>query len=451
MKCRRVLVGGVLVACGLAVGWEVRAEDKAQVAQAAAAPAVPAAKEAATAKEAAAVKGDAAQEEPVVISPLRGAWKIMEMVTGGESTPSDKLERMKLIFGNTTFRVRNGPRSFAKMDYKIDSTAKPAKIDITINDETSLGIYAYVKGQLVIVWNESGKPRPASIAKKSDGRLVLDPVGNVIEVMDLKTGKAQVLIDDLLYTNLGSPEWSPDGRRLVCYGWRAGRGEKSSQAYVLMCDADGKNFKSLGRGTMPSWSPDGKMIAYSRQGVWIMNPDGTDRAMIERNGFAPEWAPKGKKIAYLYHGNVYVRDLDSGETTTLLDPPYKSNHFGMNWSPDGKWICFKGMRGDEDYDLTLVHVEGQKKGFRKLLSYDSSKPDQTDFGKNYPWTKDGKQMLVSLLPPGEKHMQLYLFDVEGKAKPKRLDWQRNDCLYQSPDWSPDFSKIVYLRDRTTPE
>ncbi|MBN1910381.1 MAG: TIGR03067 domain-containing protein [Pirellulales bacterium] len=433
MRGCRVLVGGVLVACGLAVAWEVRAEEKATVA-----------------KEAAAAKEDAAKAEPAVRSPLRGAWQVTSMVTGGEATPSANLRRMKLVFGNTTFLLRNGSKTVAKMDYKVDSTAKPATIDITTKDDTSLGIYAFVKGRLRIVWNESGKPRPTSIDEKGDGLLVLIPVGNLLEAVDVKIGKARVVVDDLLYTNTGSPEWSPNGRQLACDGWRAGRGEGMSRAHVLVCDADGKNLKNLGYGTMPSWSPDGKQLVFNGRGVWKMNADGTNRTQIDPSGFAPEWCPKGNKVAYISGGNIVVRDLDNDDTVALLDEPYQSIHYGMSWSKDGQWICFKGYRND-GYDLAIVHAEGQKKGFRTLLTYDSGEPDQNEFGHNFTWNPDGKQVLVPFVATGGKHLQLHLVDVEGKAKPKRLDWQRTDRWYKSPTWTADGREIAYLRTRKTPQ
>jgi len=65
----------------------------------------------------------------------------------------------------------------------------------------------------------------------------------------------------------------------------------------------------------PAWSPDSKMIAFTRyaivgtyldlepkhvnRGIYVMKPNGADLHRIVKRGFQPAWSPDGRRIAYV--------------------------------------------------------------------------------------------------------------------------------------------------------
>lgn len=93
-----------------------------------------------------------------------------------------------------------------------------------------------------------------------------------------------------------SPQWSPDGKRVVFSSSRTGVHK------IWIMDADGANLAQLtrvpGRDFNPTFSPDGRQIAWWKfradQGdVWIMNADGSGPVNITNTpatteGF-PDW------------------------------------------------------------------------------------------------------------------------------------------------------------------
>jgi tricorn protease len=104
----------------------------------------------------------------------------------------------------------------------------------------------------------------------------------------------------------------------------------------------------------PSWSPDGKWIAYfsdasGEYALYIQGQDGLKPARKIDLGdppsffYNPVWSPDSKKIAYSDKRlNLWVVDLDHPTPvkvdTDLYDTPM--HEFDQAWSPDSRWITY---------------------------------------------------------------------------------------------------------------
>ena len=108
--------------------------------------------------------------------------------------------------------------------------------------------------------------------------------------------------DDGLVTfeDLGSalgefPSWSPDGKKIAFHSNRDG----NMEVYIL--DSDFSNIKRLTSNNVhdmfPCWSPDSTKIAFqsNREGnldIYIMDVDGTNQVRLTQNtakDFLPAW------------------------------------------------------------------------------------------------------------------------------------------------------------------
>lgn len=103
---------------------------------------------------------------------------------------------------------------------------------------------------------------------------------------------------------------------------------------------------------MPSWSPDGRYIAFisdraGNQDVYRMNADGSGVVQITETPepeIHPYWAPDGKAIIYnrkvpgepLYA--IWTSDIDGREDLEILRDEELNSY--AQFSPDGKWIVF---------------------------------------------------------------------------------------------------------------
>ena len=95
-----------------------------------------------------------------------------------------------------------------------------------------------------------------------------------------------------------TPDWSPDGTRLVFQSFRDGTGE------IYVMNSDGSNETRLTTNSdhdaSPVWSPDGTKILFVRESgggvdLWTMNPDGTGQANLTNTPALaesePAWQP----------------------------------------------------------------------------------------------------------------------------------------------------------------
>ena len=106
----------------------------------------------------------------------------------------------------------------------------------------------------------------------------------------------------------------------------------------------------------PTWSPDGKWIAYwsDRTGEYELTLEPADAAGAPRTvtklgaGFRyrPFWSPDSRRIAFIDQaGRIHiVMDLATGRTVSVDQTRYGSHGAVSNWTPswsaDGRWLAY---------------------------------------------------------------------------------------------------------------
>ncbi len=104
----------------------------------------------------------------------------------------------------------------------------------------------------------------------------------------------------------------------------------------------------------PSWSPDGKTIAYFSDAsgeyqlyledqTGLKPPVAIDLGPNPTFFYAPTWSPDSKHIAYAdAAGHLLYLDVPAGKPQIVATSAYQSfgNGFNATWSPDSKWLAY---------------------------------------------------------------------------------------------------------------
>ena len=191
-----------------------------------------------------------------------------------------------------------------------------------------------------------------------------------IAVFDLNSRSAETLTSLFKAEN---PLWSPDRQHILFEAIDRSKLYSSipEQSDVFVIDADGSTLANLtdddGWDRSPSWSPDGRRIAFSsdRNGeydIYVMNANGsavTQLTDAPGRDFLPSWAPDGQRIAFLStrdgDSGIYIMDSDGSNQTLLSDSP--GNIGLLNWSPDGQRIVFSAFSSDTGSDIYLINLD----------------------------------------------------------------------------------------------
>ncbi len=227
-------------------------------------------------------------------------------------------------------------------------------------------------------WSDAG-PRLSSFTWFSDSRHValgvtsLSTPGSHLWIADLQTDRAWPLTrgaDSELY-----PSASLAGDQLVFT-----RGEPDYDlVQIPLMDRTSSQplFATPQNESDPALSPDGNLLAYvtDRNGqdeIWRRTIDGADdRALITQREFgddqtvmlsSPAFSPDGRRIAYQRNGfkprwplRIWVSLVAGGTAAPLLPASYEGIQSAPTWSPDGQWIAFSQWK-ERQWELAKVRV-----------------------------------------------------------------------------------------------
>lgn len=211
---------------------------------------------------------------------------------------------------------------------------------------------------------------------------------------------------------------------------------------LQIADADGHNPQVLLESPepllSPSWSPDGKSLAYvsfegKNSAIFVQDIKTGKRDKVAANdgiNSAPSWSPDGSRLAMTLSkdGNpeIYIMDLRTKSLQRITSNSAIDTE--PNWSNDGKKLAFTSDRGGSP-QIYEVDVRGDGKA--KRLTFEGA------YNARPRYSADGKQLTMVTGQDGVYRIAILdlrngAFDILTKA---RLD--------ESPSFAPNDHMIIY--------
>lgn len=268
-----------------------------------------------------------------------------------------------------------------------------------------------------LLWQQSGFPYlvMGSVQKMNNGKSAIN-----YEVVEVATGRtingrqtqiadstpsglryASHVVSDKIYELITGNPGDFSGR--IAYVLETGDPRNKTSSLKVM-DADGQNavtiFNTPGSIFSPTWSPDGKLLAFSVQ------------------------KPNALPVIHIVNAN-------GGDSQVVTH--FKGQNLGASFSPDGSSLIFSGSHENNDPAIYELHLASRQ--VRKLTQMTGAEnsPSYAPDGRSFVFTADN----------GSRTPQLHRYNV-GTGQISRIA----SGMASNPKMSQDGNKIAYVSGST---
>jgi dipeptidyl aminopeptidase/acylaminoacyl peptidase len=247
--------------------------------------------------------------------------------------------------------------------------------------------------------------------------------------------KPIVASDVLKLTVANQLQISPDGSRAVMVVTRKTTRKDDDYGYtrhLYLLDLTGKNEPTQltfgdRNDSQPSWSPDGKHIAFIRADdgpqIWILPVAGGEAYVMTKvkSGVSrPRWSPDGSKI--LFSSGIPYHNVSG-------NPEWENERPGRKYGDEPNWLNMK----EEEKKATKSSPDGSLVEIRAWLAKNASEKNPRVLNRlQFQGEND--------LQPEQRFSHLFVIEFKPGAEAKQIT--SGFQSFNGANWSPDGAKII---------
>ena len=258
----------------------------------------------------------------------------------------------------------------------------------------------------------------------------------------------------------GTPDVSADGQRVAFDAWST-FDKNWENGRIVVCDIDGDNAHVITDGYMPTFSPDGKRLVFSRlpkytkadgvsgKSIWICNVDGSGKEVVLQHGaWGARWSRDGKSLVFYNIDGVNDRrthppncvrlyDFATKTTSNVFEPqdsPFKYLMYHYEWAlGNQRTVIFAGrLKDSRNMVSATIDVDV---GLKSLRTFDLNRGTH---GVGYDWHPNGNDVLVD----GDGKTPLLLMSAEtGEVSNPFVNFPANVCV-RDATFTPDGEHLI---------
>lgn len=295
------------------------------------------------------------------------------------------------------------------------------------------------------------------------------PDGTVIAFHSLKHGGIWVIsarggMPKQISAAGARPAWSPDGSRLAYqtdeHGDVAPNGYSAQAGSTIwIVNADGSDARALtsaetpvGGHASPSWSHDGRFIAFSvfdglpDNGIWVVSVATGELSPLHRGSslYDPVFA-KDDRHVYAAGADAFVVDLPFDPASGRLRAPRSTIPIpgvpgvrGLSLSPDGTRLAFAGLDLDSQIWSLPIAPDGRARGEAVAVTTGTSRRNSLPV-----LSPDGRKIAYMSIRQGQLP-NVWVMDADG-GNPIQLT--SDETAEHKPAWFRDSRRVAFMSKR----
>ncbi len=245
------------------------------------------------------------------------------------------------------------------------------------------------------------------------------------------------------------PSFSPDGRQ-IAFSWNGEKGDNYDIYVKLVGETNALRLTTDPAAELyPVWAPDGKRIAFERggphRGVYTVSAlGGAEQKLSDfAANYQMSWSPDGKWLAVTSNeptSAIYLLPAEGGEPRRVSNPKAPGFDRAVSFSPDGRQLAYAGCTGVLSCDVYVQDLSPAYVPMGSALRI----TNQNVYMSGLTWSRDGKSVIYSgsrlagILP------YLWRAEIDRRRPPQRLEIAGPHA--ESPSVSPVGNRLVFSRN-----